>query len=119
MQGQLTICSPWKIQANAYWQAMERWFNNHRVKDVNRRVLKLDRKIALRTVIGHHLSEEVNAKTLERAPDAKPGSKPYFGAYQLALSEVISEIPEEDLKKYEDIREEWQKTGPSPEIKQK
>jgi len=79
----------------------------------------MERKLPLRQVIGHFLSDQVGDRVHEWLPDEAPGSRTYFSHWQKALTELIAKLPTAELEKYKEIRTVWQQNGPSPEVQQR
>ena len=57
---------------------------------------------------------EINGKI-----SAPTGSKDYLGSYNLAVTEVLNELSEEEKKEYLALAGEWSKVQPPQEVQQR
>jgi hypothetical protein len=92
------------------------WFKNNKpFKD--RAVFKLERKIPLRRVIAKLRADDVHDMVVKAAPDLEKGDKGYPGHFQKAVTAVMQGLTSEELAEMEQIREEWQATGPPIDVR--
>jgi hypothetical protein len=65
-------------------------------------------------VVKHKKQEEINSKI-----PAPTGSKDYLRSYNLAVTEVLNELSEEERKEYSALAMEWSNVRPPQEVQQR
>jgi hypothetical protein len=97
-------------------KAVHNWFKNNKpFKD--RAVFRLERKIALRRVVGKLKADLIQDLMAENRPDIQKGDKKYPGAFQLAVTDFMDGMSEEDLAEMKVKQAEWQANGPPMKIR--
>lgn len=98
------------------FKAVNNWLKNHRPFK-ERQVFKLERKIPLRRVVGKLKAAEIEAIISEKHADLPKGDKTYPGVYQQAVTEVMSQMSEEEMKRMQEQLAEWQTEGPPLDLR--
>jgi hypothetical protein len=53
---------------------------------------------------------------MERSSGAKAGSRQAIGSFHIGVGKVMEGMGEEEIEEAADLRDEWNKTGPPPEV---
>lgn len=80
-------------------------------------MFKLERKIPLRRVVGKVKSAAIEAIITDKHPDLHKGDKTYPGIYQQAVTELMSQMSDEETTRMQELLAEWQTDGPPLDLR--
>jgi hypothetical protein len=100
--------------ANTSSQKIRKWFSNH-YSQPERQYFKFTCKWSARNAFYHMCHDEIMME-VEKMSGALPGSQPFLGCFQEAITKLWRMLTEEEQEVYASLGRKWLEKAPPPHI---